>query len=124
MPTVTWAVICAKKQFQRDTWFLIEGQKVNPHDCVISLLAKTDVLNHYDLPPRWEMRCDQSFIAVLFRIAKDQKQYKCPSKGEKLDKQWNILQKNEDTFYVWVWNGLQNILSEIKQNSEYCAVLG
>lgn len=31
---------------------------------------------------------------------------------DKLDKQWKILQKNEDPFYVCTWKGLQNILSE------------
>lgn len=44
--------------------------------------------------------------------SKGEKQHKCPGMTDKLDKQWKILQKNEDPFYVCAWKGLQNILSE------------
>lgn len=44
--------------------------------------------------------------------SKGEKQHKCPGMTDKLDKQWKILQKNEDPFYVCTWKGLQNILSE------------
>ena len=40
-----------KKQFKRYL-VLIESQKVNPHDYVIFLLAKTEVLKHDDIPTR------------------------------------------------------------------------
>lgn len=35
-----------------------------------------------------------------------------PMDGDKLDKQWDILQK-KDTVYVQIWKGLRTVLTKI-----------
>lgn len=67
--------------------------------------------------------CSKVFTAVLFLTVKDRKRHQCPS-GARLDRQWNILQKNEGAFYVWVWKGLQKRVSgkrKSQNTAQYCA---
>jgi hypothetical protein len=64
------------------------------------------------------------FIAVLFTIAKLQKQPRCPTIGEWIKKTWYLytmefysaMKKNEILLFAGKWMELQNIiLSEVSQ---------
>ena len=64
------------------------------------------------------------FIAVLFTIAKTQKQHKCPLTDERIKKMWYIytveyysaIKKNEIVTFAATWMQLEIlILSEVSQ---------
>jgi hypothetical protein len=68
--------------------------------------------------------CTLMLIALLFTIAKSQKQPRCPTIGEWIKKMWYLytmefysaMKKNEILLFAGKWMELQNIiLSEVSQ---------
>lgn len=58
----------------------------------------------------------QTFTATIFKIAKKSKQSKCPSSGERINKQhtqtmeyYSMIKRNEVLIRVTTWMGFQDI---------------